>query len=68
MTIFELMGLYRIDKGEADAVPADVIEQLKEEKLIVPVGGSWVIIGGNDTANDPLDITANHTDNQLTKR
>lgn len=76
LTIFELMGLYRIDNGESEAVQSNVIEQLKKEKLIVPVGGSWEIIGGNDTANDPLDDplddplgnAANNIDNKLTKR
>ncbi len=80
LVIFDLMGLYFVNRGEEEKVPETVMNHLKEEKLIAEIDGNWNINGGNDTANDdansgkndplndPLNDNGQCADNQLTKR
>ncbi len=55
LTVFELLELYHINRGEYGKVPDDEIKRLSEDGLIERNNGVWQLAGGNDPLNDPLN-------------
>ena len=68
LTVFDLIALYHVNRGETNKLQRYDLERLEKEGLVIKKEDVWEIKGGNDPLNDPLNDKVQEPEIHLNKR